>query len=138
MFLLFQDIYPNIDKSGENRVIQFFEEVAERSLELVARWQGYGFTHGVLNTDNMSLLGITIDYGPYGFVEAYDTQYTPNHSDNLSRYCLGNQPNVKLIIKFIIIKYLLIIMFLICRLSYGISFNWLLLCSHYSTKNNRH
>ncbi|GFP80002.1 upf0061 protein azosea38000 [Phtheirospermum japonicum] len=56
-------------------------EVAERTASLIAKWQGVGFTHGVLNTDNMSVLGLTIDYGPFGFLDAFDPSFTPNTTD---------------------------------------------------------
>jgi uncharacterized protein YdiU (UPF0061 family) len=72
-------------------------EVAERTAFLIARWQGVGFTHGVLNTDNMSVLGLTIDYGPFGFLDAFDPSYTPNTTDLPGkRYCFANQPDVGL------------------------------------------
>ncbi|PWZ03973.1 UPF0061 protein [Zea mays] len=72
-------------------------EVAERTAYLIARWQGVGFTHGVLNTDNMSVLGLTIDYGPFGFLDAFDPSYTPNTTDLPGkRYCFANQPDVGL------------------------------------------
>lgn len=61
-------------------------------------WQSVGFTHGVLNTDNMSLLGITIDYGPFGFMESYDSLYVPNSSDSEARYCYGRQIQVCLML----------------------------------------
>nr|DAD42213.1 TPA_asm: hypothetical protein HUJ06_000443 [Nelumbo nucifera] len=70
-------------------------EVAERTASLVARWQGVGFIHGVLDTDNTSVLGLTIDYGPYGFLDAFDPSYTPNTTDLPGRrYCFGNQPDI--------------------------------------------
>ncbi|KAM7273346.1 hypothetical protein ACFE04_028010 [Oxalis oulophora] len=72
-------------------------EVAERTAFLVASWQGVGFTHGVLNTDNMSILGLTIDYGPFGFLDAFDPRFTPNTTDLPGRrYCFANQPDVGL------------------------------------------
>ena len=72
-------------------------EIAERTASLVARWQGVGFTHGVLNTDNMSILGLTIDYGPFGFLDAFDPSYTPNTTDLPGRrYCFANQPDIGL------------------------------------------
>ena len=71
--------------------------MAERTGRLVAAWQGVGFTHGVLNTDNMSVLGLTIDYGPFGFMDAFDPSFTPNTSDLPGRrYCFRNQPDVGL------------------------------------------
>ena len=77
--------------------IAFFEAVTQRSLSLVLHWQRVGFVHGVLNTDNMSILGLTIDYGPYGWIEGYDHQWTPNTTDiPQKRYSYGKQPNVVL------------------------------------------
>ena len=64
------------------------------SLRLVAQWMALGFTHGVLNTDNLSLLAITIDYGPFGFLDAYDPDYVPNHSDDGGRYQYDAQPDI--------------------------------------------
>lgn len=72
-------------------------EVAERTASLIASWQGVGFTHGVLNTDNMSVLGLTIDYGPFGFLDAFDPSYTPNTTDLPGRrYSFANQPDIGL------------------------------------------
>ncbi|CAI9774482.1 unnamed protein product [Fraxinus pennsylvanica] len=71
--------------------------VAECTASLVAQWQGVGFTHGVLNTDNMSVLGLTIDYGPFGFLDSFDPSYTPNTTDLPGRrYCFANQPDIGL------------------------------------------
>jgi uncharacterized protein YdiU (UPF0061 family) len=66
--------------------------VARRTGALVAKWQSLGFTHGVLNTDNMSIAGVTLDYGPFGFMEGYDIGYTPNSSDDERMYSYANQP----------------------------------------------
>ncbi|CAA0198246.1 protein adenylyltransferase SelO [Tenacibaculum maritimum] len=75
--------------------INFFREVAKRSLETVIHWQRVGFVHGVMNTDNISILGLTIDYGPYGWLEGYDHGWTPNTTDNaLKRYRYGTQPEI--------------------------------------------
>lgn len=60
----------------------------------MARWQAAGFVHGVLNTDNMSITGLTIDYGPYAFMEQFDPDFTPNGSDSVSRYCYRKQPEI--------------------------------------------
>lgn len=68
------------------RVQAMFEEIVKSTAKMVALWQCYGFCHGVLNTDNMSVLGLTIDYGPYGFLEHYDPNFICNHSDNEGRY----------------------------------------------------
>ncbi|XP_062228816.1 uncharacterized protein LOC133926763 [Phragmites australis] len=80
-----------------NKYAAWAVEVAERTAYLIARWQGVGFTHGVLNTDNMSVLGLTIDYGPFGFLDAFDPSFTPNTTDLPGkRYCFANQPDVGL------------------------------------------
>ncbi|CAN6214119.1 unnamed protein product [Urochloa humidicola] len=87
---------PAIDLTS-NKYAAWAVEVAERTAYLIARWQGVGFTHGVLNTDNMSVLGLTIDYGPFGFLDAFDPSYTPNTTDLPGkRYCFANQPDVGL------------------------------------------
>ncbi|WP_084314534.1 protein adenylyltransferase SelO [Pseudomonas jinjuensis] len=69
----------------------FFREVVERNAELIALWQAYGFCHGVMNTDNMSILGITFDYGPYAFLDDFDARHICNHSDDAGRYSFSNQ-----------------------------------------------
>lgn len=74
----------------------FFTEVVRRTAHLVAAWQAVGFAHGVMNTDNMSILGLTMDYGPYGFMGAYDPGFVCNHSDEQGRYAFFNQPAVAL------------------------------------------
>jgi serine/tyrosine/threonine adenylyltransferase len=80
-----------------NDYLRFFQEVADRTLEMVIHWQRVGFVHGVMNTDNMSILGLTIDYGPYGWLEGYDSGWTPNTTDNqFKRYAYGNQPQIAL------------------------------------------
>ena len=62
---------------------------------MIVHWMRVGFVHGVMNTDNMSILGLTIDYGPYGWLEDYDPDWTPNTTDaGLHRYCFGNQPQI--------------------------------------------
>jgi uncharacterized protein YdiU (UPF0061 family) len=70
----------------------WFGEVVRRTAELIAQWQAVGFAHGVMNTDNMSILGITLDYGPYGFMDVYDPQFVCNHTDEQGRYSFINQP----------------------------------------------
>ena len=69
-------------------------EVIERTATLMAQWQTVGFCHGVMNTDNMSLLGLTLDYGPYGFMEAFDAHHVCNHSDDSGRYAYDQQPAI--------------------------------------------
>ena len=71
-------------------------DIVQRTARLMAQWQSLGFAHGVMNTDNMSLLGLTFDYGPYGFMESYDPDYVCNHSDHQGRYRFTNQPAVAL------------------------------------------
>jgi serine/tyrosine/threonine adenylyltransferase len=70
------------------------EEVARRTARLIAQWQLVGFCHGVMNTDNMSLLGLTIDYGPFGFLDAFDPNHVCNHSDDRGRYAYARQPGI--------------------------------------------
>jgi len=85
--------YPHIH--GEDRIIRWFLEVQKRTAELMVEWMRVGFVHGVMNTDNMSILGLTIDYGPYSFVDDYDANFTPNTTDLPGRrYAFGNQPAV--------------------------------------------
>ena len=61
----------------------------------MAQWQAVGFSHGVMNTDNMSILGLTLDYGPFGFLDAFDPGYVCNHSDTGGRYAFDQQPDVR-------------------------------------------
>lgn len=80
-----------------NKYAAWAVEIAERTASMIARWQGVGFTHGVMNTDNMSILGLTIDYGPFGFLDAFDPKFTPNTTDLPGRrYCFANQPDIGL------------------------------------------
>jgi uncharacterized protein YdiU (UPF0061 family) len=75
--------------------VEWFHEVCRRTGALMADWMRLGFVHGVMNTDNMSILGLTIDYGPYGWLEGYDPMWTPNTTDAQGRrYCYGNQPYI--------------------------------------------
>ena len=71
-----------------------YQEIVKRTAKLVAQWQCVGFVHGVLNTDNMSLLGLTIDYGPFGFMEYFDSDFVPNGSDSSGRYSYEKQPEM--------------------------------------------
>jgi uncharacterized protein YdiU (UPF0061 family) len=73
---------------------EFLRLVALRTAELMAQWQAVGFSHGVMNTDNMSILGLTLDYGPFGFLDAFDPGYVCNHSDTGGRYAFDQQPDV--------------------------------------------
>lgn len=74
----------------------FLQEVLVRTAHLMAQWQAVGFSHGVMNTDNMSILGLTFDYGPFGFMENYDPGYICNHSDHRGRYAYDQQPQIAL------------------------------------------
>lgn len=84
--------YPHLGEPNKETYIDFFREVCERTLDLMIHWECVGFVHGVMNTDNMSILGLTIDYGPYGWLEDYDPNWTPNTTDaGQKRYRFGNQ-----------------------------------------------
>lgn len=89
--------YPEIHQNYPDRVernVAFFREVMVRTARLVAQWQCVGFCHGVLNTDNMSILGLTLDYGPYGFMDRFDPDFICNASDNSGRYSYQAQPAI--------------------------------------------
>uniref|UniRef100_A0A669BR43 Selenoprotein O n=1 Tax=Oreochromis niloticus TaxID=8128 RepID=A0A669BR43_ORENI len=89
--------YPEIQQNYPDRVernVAFFREVVLRTARLVAQWQCVGFCHGVLNTDNMSILGLTLDYGPYGFMDRFDPDFICNASDNSGRYSYQAQPAI--------------------------------------------
>ncbi|WP_025739803.1 protein adenylyltransferase SelO [Aquimarina pacifica] len=89
--------YPQIKSKGKQAYIDLFSEVSKLNLDMVIHWQRVGFVHGVMNTDNMSILGLTIDYGPYGWLEGFDPEWTPNTTDRQhKRYRFGNQPNIVL------------------------------------------
>jgi len=89
--------YPEIITKTKTKYLEFFEKVANQTREMIIHWQRVGFVHGVMNTDNMSIFGLTIDYGPYGWLEGYDPGWTPNTTDRQhKRYRFGNQPNVAL------------------------------------------
>jgi uncharacterized protein YdiU (UPF0061 family) len=79
-----------------DRYIRMFAEVVERTARLIAQWQAVGFAHGVMNTDNMSILGLTLDYGPFGFMDDYDPGFICNHSDHHGRYAFDQQPYIGL------------------------------------------
>jgi hypothetical protein len=82
--------------TGDDRYVRFFSAVLERTARLMADWQSVGFMHGVMNTDNFSILGLTLDYGPYGFMEAYAPGHICNHTDHSGRYAFDRQPAVGL------------------------------------------
>ncbi|WP_114239358.1 YdiU family protein [Dyella sp. C9] len=87
--------YPELALQGEPLYAEWFAQVCERTAVMVAHWMRVGFVHGVMNTDNMSILGLTIDYGPYGWIDNFDPDWTPNTTDaGRRRYRFGQQPNV--------------------------------------------
>jgi uncharacterized protein YdiU (UPF0061 family) len=87
--------YPHLRGSGESLQADWFAEICERTAVMVAHWMRVGFVHGVMNTDNMSILGLTIDYGPYGWIDDYDPDWTPNTTDASGRrYRFGWQPKI--------------------------------------------
>lgn len=82
--------------AGRERYPLWLEEITARTARLVAAWMAVGWAHGVMNTDNMSILGLTLDYGPFGFQDAFDAGYICNHSDHEGRYAWDQQPAVAL------------------------------------------
>ncbi|XP_036893117.1 protein adenylyltransferase SelO-like [Sturnira hondurensis] len=86
--------FPSVDVKEPDRYVGFFSIVVSKTAQLIALWMSVGFAHGVCNTDNFSLLSITIDYGPFGFMEAYNPDFVPNTSDDERRYKIGNQANI--------------------------------------------
>lgn len=85
--------YPEL-QDAPNRALALLDAVLQRTARLMADWQSVGFCHGVMNTDNMSILGLTIDYGPFGFLDAFDPEHICNHSDDQGRYSWSNQPQI--------------------------------------------
>lgn len=85
--------YPEL-RDAANPYQAMLAEVTRRTAELMAQWQAVGFMHGVMNTDNMSILGLTIDYGPFGFMEAFDSGHICNHTDRQGRYAYHMQPKI--------------------------------------------
>mgnify|MGYP006430668201 FL=1 len=89
--------FSHLGEPSKKNYINFFAAISERTLEMIIHWQRVGFVHGVMNTDNMSILGLTIDFGPYGWLEGFDFGWTPNTTDRQhKRYRYGNQPNIGL------------------------------------------
>ncbi len=89
--------FPQIQGEGIGKYLDFFHEVSQTTLKMIVEWQRVGFVHGVMNTDNMSIHGITIDYGPYGWLDNYDPSWTPNTTDRQHRrYRFENQPKIAL------------------------------------------
>jgi uncharacterized protein YdiU (UPF0061 family) len=78
----------------QNRFVRLYREIARRNAKTVGAWQAYGFMNGVLNTDNTSIFGLSIDFGPFAFMDNFDPNYTPNHDDEMLRYAYKNQPSI--------------------------------------------
>ncbi len=92
-----RNFFPDIELGSKEAYLEFFQEVLDRTLDMILHWQRVGFVHGVMNTDNMSILGLTIDYGPYGWLEGYDHGWTPNTTDKEGRrYRYEYQPRIAL------------------------------------------
>ena len=81
-------------ETQENRYARLFRAICRANAQTVAHWQAYAFTNGVLNTDNTSVLGLSIDFGPFAFLDNFDPSYTPNHDDHMLRYAYKNQPSI--------------------------------------------
>jgi uncharacterized protein YdiU (UPF0061 family) len=91
----FPELWPTDGQPTAETYVNFYREVVRRTAEVIVHWQRVGFVHGVMNTDNLSILGLTIDYGPYGWLEDYDPDWTPNTTDRHGkRYRYGNQPGI--------------------------------------------
>lgn len=87
--------WPQLQHEADGYAL-WFKDVVARTAQMIARWQTVGFAHGVMNTDNMSILGLTLDYGPFGFLDDYQPEFICNHSDHQGRYRFDNQPAVGL------------------------------------------
>ena len=87
--------FPELASDPDEKLARWFIEICERTARLMVHWMRVGFVHGVMNTDNMSILGLSIDYGPYGWMEDFDPAWTPNTTDfDSRRYCFGRQPDI--------------------------------------------
>ncbi|XP_037800204.1 protein adenylyltransferase SelO-like [Penaeus monodon] len=86
--------FRSIAVTDPDRYLSLFSKIVEETAEMIAQWQSVGFTHGVMNTDNMSVASVTIDYGPFGFLDTYDPDFIPNSSDDEGMYSYKNQPKV--------------------------------------------
>ena len=91
--LLIDHHYPEC-RNNKNPYLDLFHKISERNAKLVAQWQAVGFCHGVLNSDNISVLGLTIDYGPFGFLDQFQVDHICNHSDHGGRYAYQRQPQI--------------------------------------------
>jgi len=87
--------FPHLGKPSKTTYVAWFEEICRRTAVMIVEWMRVGFVHGVINTDNMSILGLTIDYGPYGWLDDFDPDWTPNTTDATGRrYCFGRQSEI--------------------------------------------
>ncbi len=90
-----ENYFPEVDRNHPHQYAEFFRIVAEKTADMLVEWFRVGFVHGVMNTDNMSILGLTIDYGPFSFLDEYDLNFTPNTTDLPGRrYAFGNQAKI--------------------------------------------
>ena len=83
-------------KDHSDKYALWFQQVVKRTAQMIAHWQAVGFSHGVMNTDNMSILGLTFDYGPFGFMDDFEPGFICNHSDSGGRYAFNQQPHIGL------------------------------------------
>ncbi|MDD2781793.1 protein adenylyltransferase SelO [Sulfuricurvum sp.] len=90
---LLHESFPHLE-GVEDSYLKMYSEIVKRTAELMAQWQSVGFNHGVMNTDNMSAIGITIDYGPFAFMDTFESGYICNHTDSGGRYSYDNQPRI--------------------------------------------
>ena len=90
---LLQESFPHLI-GVEDAYLKMYGEIVKRTAEMLAQWQSVGFNHGVMNTDNMSVIGITIDYGPFAFMDTFESGYICNHTDSGGRYSYDNQPRI--------------------------------------------
>ncbi len=93
-YTIWQNFPDSAEPGTDSFYLNFFTEVIRRTATLIAKWQAAGFAHGVMNTDNMSIVGDTFDYGPYGFMDNFDWHYICNHSDYAGRYAFSQQPGI--------------------------------------------
>ena len=90
-----ENYFPEVDMKSPNKYAEFFKIVSNKTADMIVDWYRVGFVHGVMNTDNMSILGLTIDYGPFSFLDEYDLNFTPNTTDLPGRrYAFGNQAKI--------------------------------------------
>ena len=92
---IIENYFPDL-KASKDGYTDLFENIVNSTALLIAKWQAFGFAHGVMNTDNMSVLGETFDFGPFGFLDDYDPGFICNHSDHQGRYAFNNQPSIGL------------------------------------------